>query len=110
MTQMKQLVIINIRNQSNLRFLKQHKQQHEISNNRKKQQSLLRMLQAKQRVALINVKCNAGQVHIFCLSILFEIYFISKTYQFKGKPGTELGPQLLRNPFLLNNLENLSKN
>ncbi len=63
--QMQQLlVIINIRNQSNLRFLKLHKQQHEISNNLKKQQGLLRMLQAKQRIALINVKCNAGQVVI----------------------------------------------
>jgi hypothetical protein len=30
--------------------------------------------------------------------------------RFKGKPGTELGPELLKNPFLLNNLENLSKN
>ena len=65
------------------------------------------MSQNNKKVALINAKLSRGQV-IQKNLLAFKHKFIND-FLSKGKGGTELGPHFLKNKFLFDNLQNLSK-
>jgi hypothetical protein len=62
----------------------------------------------KKKLALISAKMNFGQV-LLILTYFFRKHPENNQLEKKGKRGTELGPNNIKQDFLFTNLENLSK-
>lgn len=66
------------------------------------------IFQNNKKVAFINAKLSRGQASLIQLNIKYiRNLFKNFILWIKGKPGTELGPHLLKSKFLYTNLENL---